>query len=289
MNKTVKKISKNTPTKGAKKIPVEQFHGSSQEPLNSGEYNKALKLLEIELVKMQDWVKATNARVIVIFEGRDAAGKGGAIKRITAPLNPRICKVAALGTPTEREKGEWYFQRYVSHLPSSGEIVLFDRSWYNRSGVERVMGFCTEDQYMHFLQDCPEFENLLIRSGIILIKYWFSVSDVVQEARFQDRANDPVKKWKLSPMDIKSRDLWVEYSKAKDRMLQMTSTKASPWYIVNADEKKRARLNCIHHLLSQVPYETIQNHPIKLPKRKVAPSDYIRPPISMQNFVPNAY
>lgn len=283
-----KRVQTSRPTQ-SKKMVVEQLHAASQEPLKSGEYNKALKLLEIELVKMQDWVKATNARVVVIFEGRDAAGKGGAIKRITAPLNPRICKIAALGTPTEREKGEWYFQRYVSHLPSSGEIVLFDRSWYNRSGVERVMGFCTDDQYMHFLQDCPEFENLLIRSGIILIKYWFSVSDVIQEARFQDRANDPLKKWKLSPMDIKSRDLWVEYSKAKDRMLQMTSTSTSPWYIVNADEKKRARLNCIHHLLSQVPYEPISNHPIKLPKRKVAPSSYIRPPISMQNFIPNTY
>lgn len=289
MNKVIKKHSKINSGKPAKKMAVEQFDASPQEPLKAGKYKTALKELKIELVKMQDWVKATNARVVIIFEGRDAAGKGGAIKRITAPLNPRICKIAALGTPTEREKGEWYFQRYVSHLPSNGEIVLFDRSWYNRSGVEHVMGFCTDDQYMQFLQDCPEFENLLIRSGIILIKYWFSVSDAVQEARFQDRANDPVKKWKLSPMDLKSRDLWVDYSKAKDRMLQMTSTKISPWYIVNADEKKRARLNCMHHLLSQVPYEPIPNHPIKLPKRKASPSNYIRPPISMQNFVPNAY
>lgn len=285
----IKNKPQNSRAKFPKKKSVEQPHSSYDLPLKSGEYKKTLKKLEIELVKMQDWVKATDARVVVIFEGRDAAGKGGAIKRITVPLNPRICRIAALGTPTEREKGEWYFQRYVSHLPGCGEIVLFDRSWYNRSGVEHVMGFCTDDQYMQFLQDCPEFENLLIRSGIILIKYWFSVSDAIQEERFQERASNPIKKWKLSPMDIKSRDLWVEYSKAKDRMLQMTSTKTSPWYIVNADEKKRARLNCIHHLLSQIPYEKIPHHPITLPKRKVAPSNYIRPPISMQNFVPNTY
>jgi polyphosphate kinase 2 len=257
--------------------------------ITNNQYLDELKLLHIELVKMQDWVAHTKSRVIVIFEGRDAAGKGGVIKRITEPLNPRICRIAALGTPSEREKTEWYFKRYVAHLPAGGEIVLFDRSWYNRGGVEKVLGFCSDQEYLQFMKDCPEFENLLIRSGIILIKYLFSVNDAVQESRFQERAQDPIKRWKLSPMDIKARDLWVEYSKAKDYMFEMTSTKTSPWYVVNADNKKSARLNCIHHLLNQIPYEEIKTHPFTLPERRTQPSNYVRPSMDTQNFVPNIY
>jgi len=251
-------------------------------------YNKELKKLEIELIKLQEWVKLTKLKVVVLFEGRDAAGKGGVIKRITAPLNPRICRIAALGTPTEKEKSEWYFQRYVNHLPAGGEIVLFDRSWYNRAGVEHVMGFCTDGQYQEFFRSCPEFEQMLIRSGIILIKYWFSVSDEEQENRFQERINDPMKTWKISPMDIASREKWVEYSKAKDEMFKRTDTKDSPWFVVPADNQKLARLNCISHLLSLIPYEPIASEPIILPARKEHPA-YVRPPISDQTFVPDRY
>lgn len=272
-----------------KKIDLEDFHSQTLEELSPQLYKKELKRLQIELVKMQDWVATTKAKVIIIFEGRDAAGKGGAIKRIVQALNPRICKIAALGTPSDVEKTQWYFQRYISHLPSGGEIVLFDRSWYNRAGVEKVMGFCSDEEYEEFFYQCPEFEKLLVRSGITLIKYWFSVSDTTQEERFRDRAKDPVKRWKLSPMDIKSRDLWVEYSKAKDRMFSLTDTKFAPWYVVNADIKQRARLNCINHLLSKIPYQTIKNHPIKLTPRKKQPTNYVRPPISIQNFVPDIY
>jgi polyphosphate kinase 2 len=251
-------------------------------------YYKELRKLEIELIKLQDWVKHKQLKVVVLFEGRDAAGKGGVIKRITGPLNPRICRIAALGTPTEKEKSEWYFQRYVKHLPDGGEIVLFDRSWYNRAGVEHVMGFCTEEQYQEFFRSCPEFEQMLIRSGIILIKYWFSVSDEEQENRFQDRINDPTKTWKISPMDIASREKWVEYSRAKDEMFKYTDTSQSPWYVVPADNKKLARLNCINHLLSLIPYETIPAEPIILPPRKEYPA-YIRTPISDQTFVPDCF
>ncbi|MBD3317315.1 MAG: polyphosphate kinase 2, partial [Chitinivibrionales bacterium] len=211
--------------------------------LDKKTYKRELRRLQIELVKLQEWIKARGLKVVVVFEGRDAAGKGGVIKRITQSLNPRICRVIALGTPTEREKTQWYFQRYVAHLPAAGEMVLFDRSWYNRAGVERVMGFCTEEEYREFLRTCPEFERMLIRSGIILIKYWFSVSDQEQERRFQARIHDPTKRWKLSPMDLESRRRWVEYSKAKDEMFAYTDTKQSPWFVVNADNKKRARLN----------------------------------------------
>ena len=228
-------------------------------------YYKELLKLEIELIKLQEWVKARKLRVVVIFEGRDAAGKGGVIKTIAGCLNPRICRVVALGTPTEKEKTQWYFQRYVSHLPAGGEIVLFDRSWYNRAGVEKVMGFCTNEEYEEFLRSCPEFEKMLIRSGIILVKYWFSVSDHEQEKRFQDRIKDPTKRWKISPMDIESRDKWVEYSMAKDKMFAYTDTKQSPWYVVEGDDKRRARLNCIHHLLSLIPYEDLTPKPFKLP------------------------
>jgi polyphosphate kinase 2 len=223
-----------------------------------------------------------------LFEGRDAAGKGGVIKRITESLNPRFARVVALGTPTEREKTQWYFQRYVAHLPAAGEMVFFDRSWYNRAGVERVMGFCTEEEYQDFLRACPEFERMLIRSGIILIKYWFSVSDEEQERRFQDRIDTPTKRWKLSPMDLESRARWVEYSKAKDTMFAYTDTKQSPWYVVNADDKKRARLNCISHLLSRIPYEDTTPERLSLPPRQ-PDKGYIRPPITDQTFVPEKY
>ncbi len=251
-------------------------------------YEQELERLQIELVKLQEWVKREGLKIVVIFEGRDAAGKGGAIKRITESLNPRICRVEALGTPTEREKTQWYFQRYVARLPAAGEIVLFDRSWYNRAGVERVMGFCTEDEYMEFLRSCPEFERMLIRSGIILIKYWFSVSDEEQESRFQARLEDPTKRWKLSPMDLQSRAKWVDYSKAKDEMFAHTDIKQAPWYVVNADNKRRARLNCIHHLLSLIPYKDTTPEHIKLPPRQKENS-YVRPRMSDQNFVPEVY
>jgi polyphosphate kinase 2 len=252
-------------------------------------YEKELRKLQVELVKLQEWVKAKGWKIVVIFEGRDAAGKGGAIKRITETLNPRWCRVVALGTPTERERTQWYFQRYVAHLPAAGEIVLFDRSWYNRAGVERVMGFCTEEEYREFLRSCPEFERMLCRSGVLLIKYWFSVSDEEQERRFQDRMNDPTKRWKLSPMDLESRERWVEYSKAKDEMFAHTDIKQAPWYVVDADDKKRARLNVIKHFLSLVPYEDLTPQPLKLPPRKKDKTGYVRPPITDQTFVPKVY
>ncbi|MFW6303525.1 MAG: polyphosphate kinase 2 [Candidatus Sumerlaeota bacterium] len=256
--------------------------------LSKKTYNKELRRLQIELVKLQEWIKHTGLKVVVIFEGRDAAGKGGVIKRITQRLNPRICRVVALGTPTEREKSQWYFQRYVSHLPASGEMVLFDRSWYNRAGVERVMGFATEDEYREFMRSCPEFERMLIRAGIILVKYWFSVSDDEQERRFQARIEDPTKRWKLSPMDMESRAKWVEYSKAKDQMFASTDIKQAPWYVVNADSKKKARLNCIHHLLSLIDYKDLTPEKIELPPRQ-PDQGYVRPPMSDQTFVPEVY
>jgi polyphosphate kinase 2 len=250
-------------------------------------YERELGRLQTELVKLQEWIRHENLRVVVLFEGRDAAGKGGAIKRITESLNPRVCRVVALGTPTEREKTQWYFQRYVPHLPAAGEMVLFDRSWYNRAGVERVMGFCTEAQYQEFMQSCPEFERMLVRSGIVLIKYWFSVSDAEQERRFQDRMDKPTKRWKLSPMDLESRKHWAEYSRAKDEMFAICDTKQVPWYVVNAEDKKCARLNVIHHLLSMIPYRDLTPEPLKLPP--LEKSKYVRPPISEQNFVPEIY
>lgn len=251
-------------------------------------YQTELERLQLELVKLQEWVRAQGLRVVVIFEGRDAAGKGGVIKRITESLNPRVCRVVALGTPTEREKTQWYFQRYVAQLPAAGEMVLFDRSWYNRAGVERVMGFCTEDEYQEFMRSCPELERMLIRSGVILVKYWFSVSPDEQERRFQDRIEDPAKRWKLSPMDLHSRAKWVEYSKAKDLMFSYTDTKQAPWFVVNADDKKRARLNCIHHLLSVIPYQDLTPEPIKLPPRQ-EDAAYVRSPVAEQTFVPEIY
>ena len=256
--------------------------------LTSGLYEKELWRLQIELVKLEEWIKHQGLKLVVIFEGRDAAGKGGVIKRITEHLNPRSCRVEALGTPTEREKTQWYFQRYVARLPAAGEMVLFDRSWYNRAGVERVMGFCTEEEYKEFLHSCPEFERMLMRSGIILVKYWFSVSDAEQERRFQARIQDPTKRWKLSPMDLESRAHWIEYSKAKDEMFAHTDTRQAPWYVVNADDKKCARLNCMHHLLSVIPYKDLTPPPIKLPPRRDRGA-YQRPPITDQTFVPEIY
>ena len=252
-------------------------------------YEQELRKLQIELVKLQEWIKHEKLRVVVIFEGRDAAGKGGVIKRITERLSPRVVRVVALPAPTEREKTQWYFQRYVAHLPAGGEMVLFDRSWYNRAGVERVMGFCTEEEYWEFLRSAPHFERMLVRSGIILIKYWFSVSQEEQERRFQARAKDPTKRWKLSPMDLKARELWEEYSKAKDEMFAYTDIKQAPWWVVNSDDKRRARLNTIHHLLSMIPYEDLTPGPIELPPRPQPRHRYVRPPMEYQNFVPEVY
>jgi polyphosphate kinase 2 len=257
-------------------------------PMDVKFYENELARLHVELVKLQEWIRFKGLKLVVIFEGRDAAGKGGTIKRITECLNPRICRVVALPSPTEREKNQWYFQRYVAHLPASGEMVLFDRSWYNRAGVERVMGFCTEEEYREFLRSCPEFERMLVRSGIILVKYWFSVSDEEQERRFQDRINDPTKRWKLSPMDLGSRTKWIEYSIAKDEMFKYTDIKQAPWFVVHSDDKKRARLNCINHLLSVIPYEDLTPEPILLPPRQ-DDLGYVRPPITDQTFVPTKY
>ena len=251
-------------------------------------YERELARQHIELVKLQEWIKHEGLKIVVIFEGRDAAGKGGVIKRITQCLNPRVCRVVALGTPTEREKTQWYFQRYVPNLPAAGEMVLFDRSWYNRAGVERVMGFCTETEYREFLRSCPEFERMLVRAGIQVVKYWFSVSDEEQERRFRSRITDPTKRWKLSPMDLQSRSRWMEYSRAKDEMFAHTDIKQASWYVVNADNKKAARLNCINHLLSLIPYEDLTPEPIELPPRQDA-IGYVRPPVSDQTFVPESY
>src|SRR5215211_7177917 len=251
-------------------------------------YEKEMARLQVELVKQQEYIRAKGLKVVVIFEGRDAAGKGGAIQRITESLNPRSARIVALPAPSDVEKGQWYFQRYVAHLPAAGEMVLFDRSWYNRAGVERVMGFCTEEEYQEFLRACPEFERMLLRSGITLIKYWFSVSDAEQERRFQRRINDPTRRWKLSPMDLKSREMWVEYSRAKDNMFHYTDTKQSPWWVVEADDKRRARLNCISHLLEQIPYGDLTPEPIRLPPRR-DDLGYVRPPMTDQTFVPNRY
>jgi polyphosphate kinase 2 len=251
-------------------------------------YEKELKALSVELVKLQEWVKHTGHRLAVIFEGRDAAGKGGAIKSISQSMSARVCRVVALAAPSDREKTQWYFQRYAPHLPSAGEIVLFDRSWYNRAGVERVMGFCTEDEYREFLRSCPEFERMLVRSSIRLVKYWFSVSDEEQERRFQARLDDPTKHWKLSPMDLESRSRWVEYSRAKDEMFSHTDIKQAPWYVVEADDKRAARLNLISHLLGLVPHQEVEREKIVLPRRQKDGS-YIRPPMTDQTFVPRRY
>lgn len=264
------------------------LNGSNVRRIRKKHYESELRQLQIELVKLQEWIKTHKLKVVVIFEGRDAAGKGGVIKRITESLNPRVCRVEALGVPTEKEKTQWYFQRYVSRLPAAGEMVLFDRSWYNRAGVERVMGFCTEDEYREFMRSCPEFERMLVRAGIILIKYWFSIADEEQEKRFQSRIDDPTRRWKLSPMDLESRTRWVEYSKAKDEMFNHTDIKQAPWYVVNADIKMHARLNCIHHLLSKIYYEDLTPEPIELPLREKL-DGYVRPPMGDQTFVDEIY
>jgi polyphosphate kinase 2 len=258
------------------------------ENLSEKDYLEELAKLQIELVKLQEWVKTNGLKVVIIFEGRDAAGKGGCIKRITECLNPRIARVVALPAPNDREKTQWYFQRYVPHLPAAGEIVLMDRSWYNRAGVERVMGFCAEEEYLEFQRSCPEFERMLVRSGIVLIKYWFSVSDEEQERRFQARIDNPTKRWKLSPMDLASRSHWVDYSIAKDTMFKFTDIKQAPWWVVNSDDKKRARLNAIHHLLSLIPYEDLTPEKLILPPRQKDLA-YVRPPITDQTFVPEVY
>ena len=273
---------------GSEKRDAESAAKPTPRKIANDVYEAELYKLQIELVKLQEWVKAKGKKVVVVFEGRDAAGKGGVITRITERLSPRICRVVALGVPTEREKNQWYFQRYVSQLPAAGEIVLFDRSWYNRTNVERVMGFCSEEDVREFFRTCPEFERMLVRSGIKLIKYWFSINDEEQEKRFQARAKDPVKRWKLSPMDIESRQRWEEYSRAKDEMFAYTDIKQAPWFVVNADVKKRARLNTIHHLLSQFEYEDLTPGPIQLPGR-VQGKGYVRPPMSDQTFIPEVY
>ena len=279
------KDKKTGKVKEEPKPPQAPEASKTQVKLSTKEYEKELEKLQVELVKMQGWIKEKGLKVVVLFEGRDAAGKGGTIKRITEKLNPRIVRIVALSTPTEREKSQWYFQRYVQHLPAAGEMVLFDRSWYNRAGVERVMGFCTEEEVREFFRSVPEFENMLIRSGIILVKYWFSVSNEEQERRFQARINDITRRWKLSPMDLASRTKWVEYSKAKDEMFRYTDTKQSPWYVVNSDNKELARLSCISHLLTKVPYEDLTPEPIVLPPRQTD-DNYVRPPMSTQTFVP---
>jgi polyphosphate kinase 2 len=255
--------------------------------LKKAVYQRELQRLQRELVKLQEWVQREGLKVCVLFEGRDAAGKGSTIKRITERTNPRVVRIAALAKPTERERSQWYFQRYVVHLPAAGEMVLFDRSWYNRAGVERVMGFCTDDEYEEFLRSCPEFERMLLRSGILLVKYWFSISDTEQERRFMARAENPDKRWKLSEMDLVSREHFVDYSRAKDTMFKFTDTKWSPWWVVDAEDKRRAHLNCIHHLLSLVPYHDITSAPVTLPPRQR--DDYVRPPVQDQTYVPAVF
>ncbi len=255
--------------------------------LTRKEYDKELRRLQVELVQLEEWIRNRNLRVAVLFEGRDTAGKGGVIKRIMALLNPRYCRVVALPAPTERERTQWYFQRYVSHLPSAGEMVLFDRSWYNRAGVERVMGFCTDGEYEEFMRTCPQFERMLVRSGIVLIKYWLSVSDEEQERRFLGRINDPSKRWKLSPMDLQARARWVDYSEAKDRMFAVCDIAEAPWYVVETDNKRAAHLNLISHFLSLISYEEVPHEDIKLPRRQKR--TYNRPPKSSQRMVPDRY
>jgi polyphosphate kinase len=267
--------------------PVEEI-GSPVRTISNKDYLRELAVLQVELVKLQEWIRQQGLKVAILFEGRDAAGKGGAIKTITLSLNPRYARVVALAAPSEREKSQWYFQRYVPHLPAAGEMALFDRSWYNRAGVERVMNFCTDEEYREFLRACPEFERMLVRSGIHVVKYWFSVSDAEQERRFQGRIDDPTKRWKLSPMDLQSRARWVEYSKAKDEMFAHCDIKQAPWYVVNADNKKRARLNVIHHLLSLIPYRDLTPEPIVLPPRQ-PDQGYVRPPMTDQTFVPEVF
>ncbi len=267
-------------------LPSKDNHAGK---LDRAFYEQELLKLQIELVKLQEWVRHRQLRIVVVFEGRDAAGKGGTIKRITEALNPRVCRVVALPAPTDRERTQWYFQRYVEQLPAGGEIVLFDRSWYNRAGVEQVMSFATDPEVEEFFREAPEFERMLLRSGIILVKYWFSVSDDEQDRRFQDRLDNPLKRWKFSEMDLEGRDRWEEYSRAKDEMFKYTDTKESPWFVVDGDDKKRARLNCISHLLTRVDYRDVMPPRAELPKRREASKGYVRVPIDSQTFVPTRY
>ncbi len=286
-----KKDSKrNSKAKDAEVVLADDGHKphDKRKKMKREVYEKELERLQTELVELQEWIKYKGLKVVVIFEGRDTAGKGGTIKRITERLNPRVVRVVALGVPTEKEKTQWYFQRYVPHLPAAGEMVLFDRSWYNRAGVDRVMGFCTDDEYWEFLRSCPEFERMLVRSGIILIKYWLSVSDDEQERRFRARINDPLRRWKLSPMDVESYARWVDYSRAKDQMFKYTDIKQVPWYNVNADIKKHARLNVISHLLSMIPYQELTPEPFKMPDRQ-DDVGYVRPPFEDVTFIPEVY
>ncbi len=273
--------------KKERRTAADSGQSSQKRKLKRKEYDAKLDELHMELVKMQYWIKATGKKLVVLFEGRDAAGKGGAIKCIAEPLNPRGYLHVALSKPSDIERTEWYFQRYVAHLPAAGEIVLFDRSWYNRAGVEHVMGFCTQKEYKEFMRSCPEFERMLVRSGIILLKYWFSVSDDEQERRFHERVGNPARRWKLSDMDLQAREKWVEFSKAKDEMFKHTDIKQAPWYTVEADDKRRARLNCIAHILSMVPYEDATPPPLELPPRRHPDESYVRPPITDQHIVPD--
>lgn len=268
---------------------MNDHHESDSEPkvLSKSDYEKELVELQAELVKLQEWVQQTGERVVVVFEGRDTAGKGGSIKRITETLNPRYCRVVALGVPTDRERSQWYFQRYIDHMPAAGEIVLFDRSWYNRAGVEKVMGFCTQAEYEEFMYTCPHIERALVRSGIVLVKYWLSISDDEQERRFLARMEDPMKQWKVSPMDLQARAHWVDYAEAKDEMLTHTDIPEAPWHVVDAEDKKSARLNLISHLLTQIPYEDLPTEKFELPPRQERV--YHRPPIDSQNWVPRRY
>ncbi|WP_426144471.1 polyphosphate kinase 2 [Polaromonas sp. DSR2-3-2] len=266
----------------------EPITSSAQDKERRRQYFRELFRLQGELVKLQDWVIASGHKVVILFEGRDAAGKGGVIKRITQRLNPRVCRVAALPAPNERERTQWYFQRYVAHLPAAGEMVLFDRSWYNRAGVERVMGFCTDAQYEEFFRTVPEFEKMLVSSGVQIIKYWFSISDDEQNLRFLGRIHDPLKQWKLSPMDLESRRRWEEYTRAKEVMLERTHIAEAPWWVVQADDKKKARLNCIHHLLAQMPYQETQHPSVVLPAR-IRHEDYVRQPVPQDIVVPEVY
>ena len=282
------KTAKQNGSKTAKENGAKADKQEGPRKIKRDFYEQEIERLHTELVKLQEYVKAQGLRVVVIFEGRDAAGKGGVIKTLTQDMNPRVCRIAALPAPNDRERTQWYFQRYVAQLPAAGEIVLFDRSWYNRAGVERVMGFCTDEEYEEFMRACPLFEEMLIRSGIKLIKYWFSVSDEEQEKRFQARLADPAKHWKLSPMDLEARSRWVDYSRAKDVMFAHTDTELSPWWVVEADVKRRARLNTVSHLLSSIPYEYIAPVPLKLPPRQ-SDDGYVRPPRDAQRYVPEVY
>ncbi len=276
-----KKSHKKEASKQSKK---DKADNQPAKPLKKAKYEDQLAKLQTQLVILQEWVRREGQKVVIVFEGRDAAGKGGVIKRITESISPRLCKVVALPAPTERERTQWYFQRYIQHLPAAGEMVIFDRSWYNRAGVERVMGFCTEAEHKEFMRSCPEFERMLVRSGIKLIKYWFSVSDEEQERRFQERIDDVTKRWKLSPMDLESRSRWVDYSKAKDEMMEHTNIEEAPWWVVDADDKRRSRLNCISHFLDQIPYSELEHKPILLPERQ-KDTGYIRPPRESQRYV----